>query len=365
MARVIADAAPVAVPRRRVRAVLAWLHLWVGLTVGMVFAVVGLSGSALVFHDELLRWRHPQLASERPQADPAVLAGIVERGRADGVRSVQFPSEAMPTWIGFHADGRRVHYAPGDGRVLLVRDAGSDPLLWLHELHTHLLAGDAGETVNGVLGFVSLALVLVGLYLWWPAPGRMLAQLRVYRGPPVRRWLTWHRSAGVVLLPLLVLSVLTGVGMVYHEAARALLTGAFGGAATAPAAPERPPAPVQWDRVLRTAVGALDDARLTRVSVPADEAGSVGFRARQAGEWHPNGRSTITVDAAGDAVLQASAATAEATGARAANAIYPLHIGVAGGTTMRWLTFLSGLMPAFLLATGFLFWRRRRQARRC
>jgi uncharacterized iron-regulated membrane protein len=215
-----------------------------------------------------------------------------------------------------------------------------------------------------VLGFVCLGLVLVGLYLWWPARGRMLAQLRVYRGPPIRRWLTWHRSSGVLLLPLLVLSILTGVGMIYHEAARALLTGAFGGEAVLPAAPERPAAPVQWDRVLRTADSAFGDARLTRVSVPADDAGTVGFRAKQAGEWHPNGRSTITVDAAGLQVLQASAATAEPAGGRAANAIYPLHIGVAGGAVLRWLTFLAGLMPAFLLVTGFLYWHRRRQARR-
>lgn len=365
MARVIADAAPAAaIPRRRTRAVLAWLHLWVGLSVGLVFAVVGLSGSALVFHEELLRWQHPQLAAGQARVEPAVLARIVERGRDDGLRSVQFPSDAMPTWIGFLADGRRMHYATDDGRVLLERHPDTDALLWLHELHTHLLAGETGEQVNGVLGFVCLGLVLVGLYLWWPARGRMLAQLRVFRGPPIRRWLTWHRSSGVVLLPLLVLSTVTGVGMIYHEVARALLTAAFGGAAVAPPAPGLPAAPVRWDRALEAAARAVDEARLTRVSVPADDAGTVGFRAKQAGEWHPNGRSTITVDASGSHVLQASAATAEPAGARAANAIYPLHIGVAGGEVLRWLTFLAGLMPAFLLVTGFLFWRRRREARR-
>lgn len=353
-----------AVPRRRLRAVLAWLHLWVGLTVGLVFALIGLSGSALVFHEEILRWQQPQLAAGTARVDPGVVERIVERGRGDGLRALQFPSETMPTWIGFHEGDRRVHYATDDGRVLLERDPDGDVLLWLHELHTHLLAGETGEQVLGVLGFICLGLVLVGLYLWWPARGRMLAQLRVYRGPPIRRWLSWHRASGVVLLPLLVLSTLTGLGMVYHEAARGLLTAAFGGQATAPPAPQLPGAPVRWDRVLAVASKAVDDARLTRLALPADDAGTVGFRAKQAGEWHPNGRSTVTVDAAGMRALQVSAATREPTGARAANAIYPLHIGVAGGEPLRWLTFVSGLMPAFLLVTGFLFWRRRRQAGR-
>jgi uncharacterized iron-regulated membrane protein len=40
-------------------------------------------------------------------------------------------------------------------------------------------------------------------------------------------------------------------------------------------------------------------------------------------------------------------------------AIYPLHIGAVGGTLVRWLTALAGLVPAFLLVTGLLFWWRR------
>ena len=364
MARVIAEpvAQTAAMPRRRVRAVLAWLHLWVGLTVGIVFAVVGLSGSALVFHEELLHWQHPQLASGRAVADPAVLAAVIERGGAD-LRSLQFPSEAMPTWIGFTADGRRVHYATDDGRVLLERDTGNDALLWLHELHTHLLAGETGEQVNGVLGCVSLALVLVGLYLWWPARGRMLAQLRVFNGPPVRRWLTWHRTSGVVLLPLLVLSLLTGVGMVYHEAARSLLASTLGGSAL-PKPPQSTPAPVRWTLVLQAARDAAAPARLTRVSVPKADDGTIAFRARHPDEWHPNGRSTVAIAAAGGNVLQVYNAPAQPLGSRAAEAIYPLHIGVAGGLPLRVLTFVAGLMPAFLLVTGFLFWRRRTAARR-
>ena len=53
-------------------------------------------------------------------------------------------------------------------------------------------------------------------------------------------------------------------------------------------------------------------------------------------------------------------ATAQRPGARMDEAIYPLHIGAVGGPTYRWATALGGLLPAFLLVTGFLFWRRRR-----
>lgn len=351
-----------AVVRRRLRATLAWLHLWVGLGVGLVFAVVGLSGTVLVFHDDLLRWQHPQLAAFEPVADGGVLARVLASETPRGLGSVQFPRERMPVWLGFYDDGRRVYFAPDDGRVLLERSEHDDALLWLHELHTHLLGGETGEAVLGVIGWISLGLLLTGLYLWWPRRGRMLAQLRVFNGPPVRRWMTWHRSSGVVLLPLVLLATLTGVGMIYHEAARGLLTGLFGGGAI-PAAPVRAApagATVDWPRVLERARSALPSAALTRASAPADGSGVVGFRARGHGEWHPNGRSTVHVDLAGREVLLAHDATAQPLGARMTEAIYPLHIGSVGGAAVKWLTALGGLMPAFLLVTGFLFWRRRR-----
>jgi uncharacterized iron-regulated membrane protein len=366
MARVIAEPlAPdvaVAVPRRRVRAVLAWLHLWVGLGVGLVFAVVGLSGSVLVFHDDLLRWQHPQLAAFEPVADGGVLAGVLARETPRGLGSVQFPRDEMPVWLGFYGDGRRVYFAPDDGRALLERSEDDDALLWLHELHTHLLGGETGEAVLGVIGWISLGLLLTGLYLWWPKRGRMLAQLKVFNGPPVRRWMTWHRSSGVVLLPLLLLATLTGIGMVYHEAARSLLTGLFGGESI-PGAPARAAgadAAIDWPHVLERARAALPVASLTRTGLPADGSGVVSFRARNTGEWHPNGRSTVHIDLAGDEVLLVHDATAQPLGARMTETIYPLHIGSVGGAVVKWLTAIVGLLPAFLLVTGFLFWRRRR-----
>lgn len=361
----VAVAAPQAVPRvalrRRVRALLAWLHLWVGLGVGAVFAVTGLSGSLLVFGEELLRWQHPQIGAFEPRADGGVLADILARESAHGLRGVHLPHAARPVWTGFYVDGRERLFAPDDGRLLLERTADNDALAWLYELHAHLLGGEAGEQVLGVLGWIMLGLLLTGLYLWWPKRGRMLAQLRVHRGPPVRRWLTWHRSAGVVLMPLLLLSTLTGVGMIYHDGARTLLTAMFGGGDTPPP-PSRDAdrSDVGWPAVLARARAALPDARLTRTAMPADGSDVVSFRAQATGEWHPNGRSTVHVDRAGRELLLVHDATAQRFGARMTEAIYPLHIGAVGGLTMKWLTVLAGLMPSFLLMTGFLYWRRRR-----
>lgn len=350
----------------RVRAALAWLHLWTGLSAGVLFAVLGLSGSVLTLHADLLLAQHPQLAAQRPVADGAVLDRVMREWAPRGMTSLHVPDAALPAWQGFFADGSRRYFAPDSGELLLERSTGSDWLLWLQQLHTHFLGGDTGEEIVGVVGGIGCFLLLSGLYLWWPRFGRWLAHLRPFAHPPVRRWLTWHRSVGALALPLLLLVSACGVGMVYHQGARTLLVALFGGAA-----PPKPPrlaagpgaATTDWPRTLDAARRALPDARLSRVAVPGKDQAVVGFRARVAGEWHPNGRSLVFVDGRNGRVLGRHDATRQAAGARMAEAIYPLHIGAVGGAAYRWAVAVAGLLPTFLLLTGFLFWRRRRAVR--
>jgi uncharacterized iron-regulated membrane protein len=351
--------------RHRLRELMSWLHLWIGLSAGVLFAVLGLSGSVLTFHSDLLLAQHPQLASQQPIADGAVLARLMDTWAPQGMTAVDVPRPSMPAWQGYFADDSRRYFATDTGELLLTRTPGNDWLLWLHELHTHFLAGETGEEVVGVVGWIACFLLLSGLYLWWPRFGRWLSHLRPHANPPVRRWLTWHRSTGAITVPLLLLVTLCGVGMVYHDGARTLLVTLFGGG-DAPKPPKlaATPASIDWQRALDAARAGLPEAQLSRIAVPRDGNRALNIRARMQGEWHPNGRSLVFVDGARGEVLATHDATAQRAGARATEAIYPLHIGAVGGRAYRIAVALAGLLPSFLLVTGFLFWRRRRAARR-
>lgn len=340
----------------------SWLHLWVGLSAGLLFALIGLSGTVLVFHQDLLRAEHPQLWIPAPTADGEVLARVLERWVPQGLTAIDLPRGSLPVYQAYFEDESRRYFDSATGELLLRRGPDDDALLWLHELHTALLGGDAGHELVGLVGWIALGMLLTGLYLWWPALGRVLAQLRLYRGPPVRRWLTWHRSTGALSVPILMLVTATGVGMIYHDGARALLTGVFGGddGPPAPRLDTKQDQPPDWPRVLAIAQSALPGAELTRLAPPPQGSDVIGFRARSAGEWHPNGRSLVFTDRAGRRLLLVHDATGQRPGARLTEAIYPLHIGAVGGPLYRGLTALSGLLPAFLLVSGFLFWRRRR-----
>ncbi len=360
---------PSATPRRRrprLRPALAWLHRWAGLVVGTVFALVALAGSVLVFHTELLLLEHPELARHQPEARGAVMARLLADESRLGITALDLPRAELPVWQAYLADGRRAYFAPGDGSLLLVRDHRDDWLMWLHHWHVELLGGATGKEILGIAGWIALGLLLSGLWLWWPNAGRLLAQLRWHSGPPLRRWLSWHRSSGVLLLPLLLLATLTGVGMIHSAGFRSVLVGALG--------EREPPAPtagtdaaasaVDWDAVLARARQALPGARLARVSPEASTAPVIVFRARAAGEWHPVGRSLVGVTRDGGRVALRVDATKDAAGARLSNAIYPLHVAAVGGWPMRIALALTGLLPAFLLVTGLLYWTGRRARKR-
>nr|HMM24484.1 PepSY-associated TM helix domain-containing protein [Pseudoxanthomonas mexicana] len=176
----------------RFRPVLKWLHLWLGLSVGLVFAVVSLTGTVLAFQSELLLAAHPELDRERlpPLAlQGHALARIVAGAEDSGIRSVDLPSPRLPAWQAFAAKGERHYFDPANGELLLVRNTRNDAVMWMRDLHTHLLAGEAGEQVLGASGIVSLFLLLSGLYLWWPRLAALAASLRWHAAPPARRWL--------------------------------------------------------------------------------------------------------------------------------------------------------------------------------
>lgn len=345
-------------PRLGWRPVLAWLHLWLGLTVGTLFAVVALSGTVLVFHTDLLLATQPQLATQAPVANGTVMGRVLEQWTPRGLTALDLPRTGLPVWQGYLADGGRAYFAPDDGRLLLVRRADDDWLLWLHELHVNLLGGDTGKDALGIAGWIAMGLLVSGAVMWWPRPGKWLRSLTWHRGPPARRWLSWHRSSGAILLPLLGLATLTGVGMVYSAGFRNVLTAALG-ANPPPVASAAEPAAAEWPPLLAAAQAAARDGRLARVALPAPEQAAITFRYQAHGEWHPVGRSLVSLSRDGKRLLLRYDATADAPGARLSNAIYPLHIGAVGGEPVRWLLALTGLLPAFLLGTGFLFWRRR------
>ena len=342
---------------------LSLLHRWTGGVIGLLLAILGLSGTILLWEGEWIAL---------PGAgDPVVerverIAPIAVRAMADGATRITFASEE----IGLHHvafEGGAGAYVRQDGAVAASWSGMWErPELWIFDLHHHLFAGHNGELVTGYAGLIGLAFVITGSILWWRSRRTFEWRLwprRMQPGPIVRH----HRDIGILIAPLLILSFTTGAAMIFDDAAAALLS-PLGrtAAAAAPTAPPAPPAsgPAAVATMLATAKARFPQAALRRLTVPAKPDAPFALRMRQPFEWTPNGRTTLFFDGRG-ALIRVDDPAGAGTAASVTEKFYPLHAAKVGGLAMKLLLTASGLGLALLgtLAT-WSFWFRRVTRRR-
>ncbi|WP_201316373.1 PepSY-associated TM helix domain-containing protein [Dyella sp. EPa41] len=351
--------------KRRMRHALKTLHLWLGLSLGVLLSLVTLAGGVLLYEQPLLTAVHPELAG-RQVPDIAALGRALDRILASdegkSLRSITLPDDGLAAFEGGAKNGDRLYFDPTDGRLLLTRVARRDPLLILLDWHTHLLGASAGETVLGIVAFSGLLMLCSGLWLYWPGRRRALTHLRPHARPAILRWASWHRLVGVVAFPLLLVTIGTGTTMAYRGAVRTGLAQLFH-----EPLPSRPPkidsakAAVSWPALLLAAQAAAPDAAITRISLPVRAGNALSMRVRRPGEWNPTGRSTLWLDPYTVKVLGGEDATRLGQGGRLANALFPIHSGAVGGGLWRTLLAVGATLPSVMLVTGLLFWRARRR----
>ena len=168
--------------RFSLRRIWVQIHLWLGLTLGVVGVFIGLSGSILVFDHDIDGWLHParyEISGSQvalPYSDYAERAAHALEGRAKPT-GIRLPdSEDGPIMIFARAPNSggflRVYLDPPTGRVLDVTQ-GVDFIGWMHSFHESLTLREyMGREIVGVVGIAMLISALSGIYLWWPARGQ-------------------------------------------------------------------------------------------------------------------------------------------------------------------------------------------------
>ncbi|MBN1239546.1 MAG: PepSY domain-containing protein [Gammaproteobacteria bacterium] len=338
------------------------LHVYAGLALSLLLLALAVTGGALVYKEAYWRLVYPELRGPAPQLGAQDHAAAIDAALdrfGSAVRSVKLPEPGVPAYHVYLEDGEA--FISADGQRVIDAWSPSDRLMsLLFDLHAHLMAGDAGERIVGILGLAASVMVVTGFVLWWPVRRRFAARHLWLRGTSRKDLLEWHRDAGALTSPVLLLVLLTGSGLVFYGPAQTILNGMFGD--PAPAAAEAlaeaggtaaAPPTVRADvHMLETAAAAFpQDARLV-FYYPSRGGDPAGFRIRQSCEMHPNGRSYLYFENGGRRVLSREDACAVPPGQQAVHAMYPLHAGKTGGPLYKLAVFLSAVALAGLSATG-------------
>jgi uncharacterized iron-regulated membrane protein len=211
------------------RRALFQVHLWVGIVLSLYCVLIGVSGSVLVFEDELAEWSYPNWMKT---------TGSIQLITAKSVsRASETIQSANPSWhlgylyspgvrgtnyVGVLSQAGKYRYAfasSHDFRALGGMPLDQGWLNWVADLHFRLLGGPIGFIVNGIGALCLLILCLSGIVIWWPGVQKWTRALTVNFG---RRWrrinFDLHSAIGFWTIAIMALWALSGVYFVWPQA---------------------------------------------------------------------------------------------------------------------------------------------------
>jgi uncharacterized iron-regulated membrane protein len=356
-------------PRKtRLRRWIFQIHFYAGLILGLIWTVIGLTGSLIVFLPELRRLEVPGWTRVVPTGDPLPLETLFKRFQQERPTDtpVRIDFDFKPGWaINFGstaANGDPIHtfIDPYRGTVLASLNYKHRLLEEIYQLHSDLLEGRTGRTVNGWFAMLLILAFSSGLLLWWH--GRRYWK----RGLEYRFKASWkrqiwdlHNLVGLVFyFPLLVIS-LTGVYYGYPEQTKSLL--AF---VTRGPFPEIPPPRLavsagpkpRLNDMLVEAQRAIPDSTLSIILFPKTRRDPFTYRMLRSSDLHRLGLNWIYLDPDKARVLRVDRFDQQPLGVQIFRVLAPFHYGHFYGVIPRILWVFAGIVPSVLFVTALLLW---------
>ncbi len=363
------------------------VHRWLGIGLGVWFALVGLTGSVLVFEDAVDAWLNPGLlttAQRGPHLAPDVIAERAsdehDLGKVERIRLPLAPAEVYRLTMRVHPSRRvgseriEATFDPVSGDLIGTRKIGtrglSAPhvLRTLYEFHRNVLLGTAGSNIVGIAGFLLLGSALSGFVVALPrkkAGWRRFVWINT-RASGTRMTFDVHRSAGAVFFVLLLLATLTGSTLVYLNYVRDFVN-MFSKVTPFPTIPWRSAADAEA-KTLTDVIGAVRAAypgqTITEIHGPPQQTGGYLFYLRQAGDEFRYGDTIAWAHPLTAEILVERSDRTRTAGETLMHWLFPLHSGTAFGTAGRVVMCATGLLPMLLVFTGLWVWLRKRRGER-
>jgi len=362
-----------------IRRLLFWLHLTVGICVGVVVAFLALTGCILAFQQQAIAWaeRGAQIGSPLPNSScvppSTLLMNASDAAHASPTAVTFFSDPHQPAQIVFGRD--RLLLADACRGSVIGTGAGKLRVFFadVRDLHRWAaLERDGHETLRSIKNAGSLAfgfLILSGLVLWLP---RRLTKHHV-RSAIVPRWKlrgrarewNWHNVFGFwMAVPLLVI-VTTGAIMSYPWANTILYKIAGSQPPTRNEADGKTAKPLARDK------WASLDASIARAKaedpkwhslllrMPAEKESKLNFTVDEGSGGRPQLRSQLVIDRKEGKVLRRETFDSTPRGRQWRLIARYLHTGEIFGLIGDMVAFLAAASAFLLVWTGFSLTARR------
>jgi uncharacterized iron-regulated membrane protein len=360
----------------RARIALRKIHLWLSLVFGLFLCLLCLSGSILVFENEIERTMNAELYKATPgktiSYDSAYKSVLATHPKAE-VQRIYTPDELTSKGVyTFRVkEGKKQFYAyvdPGTGKILGTKT--SDGFMgFLVEFHHYLLLKDYnGMDFVGYIGIIFFIIILTGIYLWWPGIKNWMRGFVIRRnGNTYVKNYDWHRVIGISFVPFFIMISLTGAAFPFGKD----FLGSFG-VKTSANPPDKqliatplPGGKLPLDNIISAAKETIPGAVVTQIRMPGKPKKGEQEKAveiRLSHSYDPSAASTgnarVWVDPYSAKVVGKADATVDSSfGSLYQTWLFPLHTGRFGGLFTQVLYAIGGVIPSVLMVTGLVMWR--------
>ncbi|WP_300381449.1 PepSY domain-containing protein [Henriciella sp.] len=373
-------------PGFRVRPLLVFWHRWFGIFATLWLALMGITGSAVVYYGELDTWLNPDLRQvEVPDASRMPAAAWLDSAQQAYperyVRFIDLPDAAgksvrisMPARAG-GAPSIEVYVDPYSAEVLGHREHDVVSLHprylmnFLYELHLDL---HLGPLMVWFLGLVSLLWIIdhfAAAYLSFPKLKKWMASFRVrFRQGGHKTTFDLHRAGALWVWPVTLALAVSGVYFNWYEGFVRTVD------AVSPVTPraiftleevEQPvfdPA-ISFPEAFDIAGQGAGDPEFDMASYNPRTA-AYELRAYDPRDIDGYGRRMIVIGGEDGSLISDRHSTEGSAGDVFLAWQYPLHSGKAFGAVGRAIIFVSGILLSIVCITGIMIWARKRAARR-
>jgi uncharacterized iron-regulated membrane protein len=366
-------------------------HKTIGLFLGLVFVLVGLSGSILAFREDiderlnysLMRVASPPNASFQPISEmySSAIQAIPKDAKVERLMMPRHKNAAaILTYIVETDDLDSYFYevfinpytAKVTGQRLKIHgeDQFSQPIIQiLMAFHWTLLLGANKAYLIGFIAIFFFFSTFAGLYLWWLKNKNWRLGLTVkWQASSERMTYDLHKNIGFYGAAFLIIMTATGAAMIFKPVTQKV-TSLFSTVSGEPnfgkSKPSAQHEPIHITQAIVIANRIFKDGKIFSISLPNSPTGV--FIVGKMLDSEPNKSRTyrnVSIDQYSGEILQIQDPDNFTAGEKLFEWLFPVHTGEIFGEYGRPVLLLIGLLPLALFTTGLMRWRQKRHSRK-
>jgi uncharacterized iron-regulated membrane protein len=376
---------------KRLRKIIFWCHLPVGVTAGIVILIMCVTGVLLAYEKQITSWADtrgyrsaPPTAETRHLPVETLIARARETRGSNPTAITLKADPAAPAEIAFGRE-TTLFVNPYSGQILgegsqRVRSFFRTVTDWHRWLGAKGDNRNVARAITGASNVGFLFLVTSGFYLWWPRNWNLKALRNVTwfrRGLPSKaRDFNWHNTIGFWCAPALVLIVISAVVISYTWAGN-LVYRIVGETPPAPRANQQPQntspaeAPTDLNGAWLVAEQQVSDWRSISLQLPTSASAPLSFNIDRGTGGQPQKRGQLVFDRKTGAVTRWEPFSSYTRGRQLRSILRFTHTGEVAGIVGQTVAGIVSLGGTFLAFTGlalafrrFYAWVSKRAAKR-